>query len=101
LLSFFLSHRRGEIATQITAWGADRERAPEELEAVLVLSGAVDPPERPPQKKTDGSEDEESEDEGRDKSARMRSAATWTNHSVKNVRSAAAKGDDSDSDFDI
>jgi len=36
-------YRDGEVQNQIVAWGGDRERRLEELEAVLVLCGAVIP----------------------------------------------------------
>lgn len=68
-----------------------------ELEAMLLVSGAVDLPERPPP----GSrrEEEESEDEDDDATSRMRSNVTRTNAKThKNIRSSK---DDPDSDFEF
>ncbi|KAI0032336.1 hypothetical protein K488DRAFT_38545, partial [Vararia minispora EC-137] len=105
----FIVYRCGEIVTQITSWGADRERTAEgahrfdcfnTLEALLILCGAVVPPERSLPTKKSGESDEESGDEGGDRSAQMRSRATRTNYSAKNVR-GSSKQDDSDSDFDM
>lgn len=76
---------------------------PVELEALLMVTGAVELPERrrpgEAQRGGDGSDDEEYDD---DPSANMRSAATSTNaRAPKNVRGALRKGDDSDSDFEF
>lgn len=72
-----------------------------ELEALLIVGGAVHPPERrgpEDRRKGDDSEDDEDE-EDLDRSSRMRSAATSTNgRTKKNVR---GKENDSDSDFDF
>ena len=73
-----------------------------ELEAVLILAGAIIPQQRrPPDEDKDdndsGSDFDDLEDD--DPSSRMRCASTRTNAKPqKNVR--AKKGDDSDSDFE-
>lgn len=75
------------------------------MEAVLLVTGALDIPDRPPPKRTGGGGDEEddeesSEDEG--SSHKMRSAVTATNaRHQKNVRSSGRKKGDSDSDFEF
>lgn len=80
-----------------------------ELEALLILCGAIVPSPRlfpgkshgvddGPQKATH-SDEEESEDED-DHDAR-RSKSTFTNHTMKNIRGPAKTADDSDSDFDL
>ncbi|OBZ75108.1 Phosducin-like protein 3 [Grifola frondosa] len=101
-LPMFIVYRKGEVLNQIVAWGADRERKIEELEAVLILSGAIVPQQRNPPKKGRDSDSEETsdQDDDDDPSSRMRSANTRTNvKSAKNIRSK--KDDDSDSDFDF
>ncbi|KAJ7890689.1 thioredoxin-like protein [Mycena olivaceomarginata] len=102
-------YRKGEIQHQVVAWGADRERTLDELEILLLVTGAIIPPERLPQeKKDDASEDEDSDF---DDDWRRRSAATSTNgRTNKNIRGPAqnksrkkadADGSDSDFDFDL
>ncbi|KAJ7623325.1 thioredoxin-like protein [Roridomyces roridus] len=89
-------YKKGEIRTQVIAWGADRDRTLDELEILLIASGAVIPPERLPEKKRNDSDDESDDDDG----PPARSAATSTNgRATRNVRGAAK--DDSDSDFDM
>jgi len=105
-LPMFIIYRNGDVLNQIVAWGGDRERKIEELEAVLILAGAVIPQARPPPERgNDSDEDEDSEDDDSDRepSSRMRSAATRTNvRPSKNIRQSQKKKDeDSDSDFDI
>ncbi|KAG9318228.1 thioredoxin-like protein [Chiua virens] len=95
-------YRKGEIRNQLVAWGADRERRLEELEAILMLSGVIDPPEHPFQRgerARDQTGDSDEEDD--DPSSRMRSAATRTNaRAPKNIRGQPKK-DDSDSEFEF
>ncbi|KAJ3733925.1 thioredoxin-like protein [Lentinula guzmanii] len=112
----FIVYKKGEIRNQVVAWGADRERRIEgkehrfisyiladveaELEALLLVTGALYPPERraPEDRRKEGSSGEEDE-EDLDRSSRMRSAATSVNgRTKKNVR---GKEKDSDSDFDF
>jgi len=97
-IPMLIIYRKGEVVNQIVAWGADRERKVEELEAVLILAGAIVPQQLPPkQSKAHDSEDEEDSDD--EPSSRMRSAGTRTNRSHgKNIR---GKEEDSDSDFDL
>ena len=111
-------YKNGEIRNQIIAWGADKERRVEgrhiltfstaighligisELEAILLVTGALHISERPPppSRRDDDSEDDDDDD---DPSLRMRSAPTSTNGKAKkNIRNRA-KGDNSDSDFDF
>ncbi|KAJ7281785.1 thioredoxin-like protein [Mycena rebaudengoi] len=93
-------YKKGEIRNQVVAWGADRDRTLDELELLLLVTGALIPPERLP--KRDNGSDEESESEDDEPAARMRSAATSTNgRTTKNIRGSAKKKDDSDSDFDF
>ncbi|KAI0320294.1 thioredoxin-like protein [Amylostereum chailletii] len=99
----FIVYRKGDIVTQVVSWGADRDRKIEELEALLIVAGAIIPPERrPPGKSRGDNDDSDGEDvEDHDRSSRMRSTSTWTNHTSKNVRNSEKKEDDSDSDFDL
>jgi len=97
-IPMLIIYRKGEVVNQLVAWGADRERRIEELEAVLILAGAIVPQRGSyePHKREDDSSDEEQDD---DPSSHMRSAATSTNtKTAKNIRS---KDDDSDFEFDI
>jgi hypothetical protein len=95
----FIVYRKGEIVTQITAWGSDRERKLEELEALFIGCGVITAPEKKPPVDTDDVGDE-SEEEEYDRSSQQRSRSTWVNYSTKSVRQAPKK-DDSDSDFDL
>ncbi|KIK99752.1 hypothetical protein PAXRUDRAFT_822436 [Paxillus rubicundulus Ve08.2h10] len=101
----FIIYRKGEIRNQLISWGADRERHLDELEAILMLCGAIDPLGQSSHGARVGRGDEKGdseEEEDNDPSCRMRSAATATNaRSTKNVRGPARKGDDSDSDFEF
>lgn len=96
-------YRKGDIRNQIVAWGADRERRQEELEAILLVTGALDIPEvsRPAERRPD--DDDSAEEEDYDLSSRMRSATTATNgRNKRNIRGPEKKkGNDSDSDFDF
>ena len=70
-----------------------------ELEAILILGGAIIPERRNPEKRRDSDSEEEDESDN-DRSSRMRSAATRTNvRGAKNIR--GKKQEDSDSDFDL
>jgi len=91
----FIVYRKGQIVTQIMAWGLGREQTLEELETLLITSGAIIPPKRPRAELKDDPDDESDED-----SSRVRSKSTWANYSTKNVRNASKDGD-SDSDFDL
>ncbi|KAF9228692.1 thioredoxin-like protein [Gyrodon lividus] len=100
-LPMFIIYRKGEIRNQLIAWGADRERRLEELEAILMLCGVIDPS-RHRSHDMEGNDDDSEEGEDDDSSSRMRSAAARPNaRSAKNVRASARKGDDSDSDFEF
>ncbi|KAG6845199.1 hypothetical protein H0H87_012526 [Tephrocybe sp. NHM501043] len=94
-------YKNGDIRNQIVAWAADQERRIEELEAILLVTGALHMPERPrPERRPNDDESDEEDDD--DPSSRMRSKATSTNGKVpKNIRASAKPRDDSDSDFDF
>jgi len=73
-----------------------------ELEAILLVTGALDLPDRPGTRRKDDDEEDDLEDLDDDPSSRMRSAATSTNaRPPKNIRSSQTKKDDSDSDFEF
>jgi len=95
-------YRKGDIRNQIVAWGADRERRIEELEAILLVTGALDLPDRPgPAPKRNDEDEDDLEDEDDDPSSRMRSAATSINsRAPRNIRQAPKKND-SDSEFEF
>ncbi|KAI0713591.1 thioredoxin-like protein [Earliella scabrosa] len=98
-LPMFIIYRKGEVLNQLVAWGADRERRIEELEAVLILAGAIIPQIRRPAKEddSDGSDIDDLDDD--EPSPRRPSASTQTNAKTpKNVR---GKKEDSDSDFEF
>jgi hypothetical protein len=110
----FIVYRKSQIVTQITAWGLGRERTLEggsfvvnvnqkfgadcatttELETLLITSGAIIPPKRPPVDSNNDLDDESDEED----LSQMRSKSTWANS--KNVRNTSKNGD-SDSDFDL
>jgi len=96
----FIVYKKGEILNQIVAWGADKERHLEELEAILLMAGAIHLPDRPrPQRRNTDDNDPEEDDD--DPSSRMRSSATSTNaRSNRNIRDRN-RDNDSDSDFDF
>ncbi|KAI0003378.1 thioredoxin-like protein [Russula compacta] len=93
----FLVYRKGQIATQFTAWGSDRERKLEELETLLIASGAIIPPEK---KTPPDSKDSQEGDSEEEEYSQARSKSTWANFSTKNLRNTSKNGD-SDSDFDL
>ncbi|KAI0806849.1 thioredoxin-like protein [Fomes fomentarius] len=98
-LPMFIIYRRGEVLNQLVSWGADRERRIEELEAVLILAGAIIPQVRrlPKEDDSDNSDIDDLDDD--EPSSRRPSASTQTNAKApKNVR---GKKDDSDSDFEF
>ncbi|KAJ3508949.1 hypothetical protein NLJ89_g5474 [Agrocybe chaxingu] len=95
-------YRKGEVKNQVMGWGSDKERRIEELEAWLLVTGALDLPDRPGPKRTGGSDDEDLEDDlSDDPSSGMRSSSAFTNaRPQKNIRSSQKKND-SDSDFEF
>ncbi|KAL1694506.1 thioredoxin-like protein [Schizophyllum commune] len=98
-IPMFLVYRAGELVNQLVSWGKDRERKIEELEALLIVAGAIIPPKRLP-KGNDSDVDSDSDESERGE-RRMKSAATSTNtRTQKNIRSTA-RDDDDDSDFDL
>ncbi|KAH9918398.1 thioredoxin-like protein [Epithele typhae] len=101
-LPMLIVYRKGEVLNQLVAWGADRPRLVEELEAVLILAGAIIPRQSMRADKdrdgSDGSDIDDLDDDG--PSSRMPSASTRTNaRAPKNIR--RKKDDDSDSDFEF
>jgi len=89
---------KGRIINQQMAWGADRERSLEELEALLVLAGAI-PADILKTKPTSSVSRKLGDDA--DEEAGSRSASTGVNvPSAKNIRSQTRVEDD-DSDFDL
>ncbi|KAF5379877.1 hypothetical protein D9757_007187 [Collybiopsis confluens] len=77
-IPMFIIYKKGEIRNQVVAWGADKERRIEELEALFLVTGALHLPEQHATDNKEGSSGEEDE-EDLDRSARMRSAATSVN----------------------
>ena len=119
-LPMFIIYRKGEVLNQLVSWGTHRERRIEgtcscrsyelghrsprgcvELEAVLILGGAIIPRvRRQPDEDRDGSDGSDIDDDDDDPSSRMPSASTRTNAAApKNLR--GKKEDDSDSDFEF
>jgi len=121
-----IAYRKGDIRHQIVAWGADRDRQPEgrtlfsafattsdiiqsfsELEAILLVTGALDLPETfsgygGHRVEEDGDDDGGDDDDDDDPSSRMRSAVTSTNaRPLKNIRSSQKNKNDSDSEFEF
>ena len=69
-----------------------------ELEAVLILAGAIIPQMPPPRKRRDADDDSDDEPDD-DRSSRMRSSVASTNAKTpKNIR---GKQDEDDSDFEF
>ncbi|KAH7890032.1 thioredoxin-like protein [Phlebopus sp. FC_14] len=101
-IPMLIIYRKGEIRNQLVAWAADRERRLEELEAILMLCGAVDPPENSSGGSNESwSRDDNSSDED-DDYPRTRSSVTSTNgRTGKNIRGPQKNGDGSDSDFEF
>ncbi|EPQ58653.1 thioredoxin-like protein [Gloeophyllum trabeum ATCC 11539] len=101
-IPMLIVYKKGQIINQIIAWAADKERRLEELEAILMLCGAIIPelPSAEEKHKDDKGSDAEDEDDDDDDgpSSRMKSRVTMTNKSSKNVR---RQEEDSDSDFDL
>lgn len=102
-------YRKGEIMNQLVAWGGAQERSQDDLEAMLLLSGAIIPSEVVAADEQRAEEDDLSDEEEEDwdekpsSSSHMRSAATGTVNArtQKNIRGPARKGGDSDSDFEF
>ncbi len=73
-----------------------------ELEAVLILAGAIIPQPRPPRDEDADEDDDDLGDDEDDPSVRKSAAATLTNGTAsKNIRGNSAKDDDSDFEFDL
>jgi len=83
-IPMLIVYKNGEILNQIIAWGADRERRIEELEAVLIVAGAVEPANR---LNSDGKSEDENDDDDFERGR-------------KGLPSTRRK-DDSDSDFEF
>ncbi|PPQ97976.1 hypothetical protein CVT26_003125 [Gymnopilus dilepis] len=105
-IPMFIVYRKGEIRQQFIAWGADRERRQEELEAMLLVTGALDAPEErsgpSDRKKNDEDEDDLDEDEEFFSAKKASASQFGSARPQKNIRSSQKKkGDDSDSDFEF
>ncbi|OCB86561.1 thioredoxin-like protein [Sanghuangporus baumii] len=85
-LPTFFIYRKGEIVNQQVAWGADRERGLEELEALLNVA--------------ENDEDNDLSDDAYGEFSRS-SVAKANIGAPKNIRDSARENDDSDSDFDL
>jgi len=94
----FIVYRKGQIVTQVIAWGSDRERKLEELEALFIASGAIIPP--PPEKKPSADSGDDRDEESEEDTLQTGLKSARTNYSTKSVRNPS-KNDDSDSDFDL
>ncbi|OJA21535.1 hypothetical protein AZE42_01795 [Rhizopogon vesiculosus] len=94
-IPMLIIYRKGEIRNQLIAWGADQ------LEALLLLCGALDPPLHGPLGEQRSHSDENSGEDDDDPPPCMRSAAASTNaRAPKNIRGQKKK-DDSDSEFEF
>ncbi|KAI9511353.1 thioredoxin-like protein [Russula earlei] len=91
----FIVYRKGQIVTQIVAWGSDRERKLEELEGLLIASGAIIPSEKKPLDLNDDQDEESDED-----FSQTGSKSNWASYSTKSVRNSS-NPHDSGSDFDL
>ena len=128
-IPMIIVYRKGDIRHQIVAWGADEDRQPEgrtpftnlttisdiiesfsELEAILLVTGALDLPEkfsgygghRVEKDGNDDGDNDDDDDDDDDPSSRMRSAVTSTNaRHPKNIRSSQKNKNDSDSEFEF
>ncbi|TDL27659.1 thioredoxin-like protein [Rickenella mellea] len=97
-LPTFFIYRKGEIINQYTAWGADRDRKIEELEALFILSGAIIPSDGDWKNGNRDRKNDEEHDSSDDESFK-RSAANG--RAPKNIRGPSRNKDDEDSDFDL
>lgn len=88
-------YRDGEIQNQIVAWGGDRERHLEELEAVLILCGAVIPTAVPRNDR-----DTREEDSG-DESEEERQRPKYGSRSTARRAAKTKKDEDSGSELDM
>jgi hypothetical protein len=123
-------YRKGDIRQQIAAWGADRERAPEgktyqlvywmpafsthrfaELEAILLMTGALDVSESSllahaekrerEENLSDDDLDDLEEDDYPTSKSKFATTGTVNARTQKNIRGSTRKGGDSDSDFEF
>jgi hypothetical protein len=100
-IPMLIVYKKGDIRNQVVGWGADRERRIEELEALLMVAGALHLPERRRPGEARDRYGNSSDDDDDDPSSRMRSSATATNgKTTKNIR-GPSKADDSGSDFEF
>jgi len=89
-------YRDGEVQNQIVAWGGDRERRLEELEAVLVLCGAIIPSTVPGGNKNAREEDSGDGSEDNDPQRSKYGSRSATRRTTK-----AKKDEDSGSELDM
>ncbi|KAF9792262.1 thioredoxin-like protein [Thelephora terrestris] len=88
-------YRDGEVQNQIVAWGGDRERRLEELEAVLVLCGAIIPTTIPR-----GDESAREEDSGDESEDGLKKSKYGSRGAVRRTVKSK-KDDDSGSELDM
>ncbi|KAG8831367.1 hypothetical protein FRC17_003248 [Serendipita sp. 399] len=86
MLPTLILYRGGAIKEQLVAWGARTEGSIEELEAVLIQDGILDPTKFPQRPKSPVNEDDEE---------------THLKPSSRSKLKQKAANDDSDSDFDL
>jgi hypothetical protein len=101
-------YKGGEILNQVVAWGADRERRIEELEALLLVSGAVHIPKHRHEdhRRRSSSVDSDSSFDNNEPSSRH--AGSTNSKTAKNIRTRDTGGgrgkkveDDDGSDFEF
>lgn len=94
----------GEILNQVVAWGADRERRIEELEALLMVAGALHVPEHRHEDHRRRRSSSVSSGSDVDHGGPTRRTGTVNEKTTKNIRSSGGgkRGQDSDgSDFEF
>jgi hypothetical protein len=113
-LPMIIVYRKGDIRNQVVAWGSDRERRIEgqsccfliisladtispELEALLIMCGAVDPPDV---RKPGGSRRDDDDSDGDDSDDSSFRKPSKPGVRGKNIRQTK-KVEDSDSELDI
>ncbi|KAK7049451.1 Proteolipid protein 2 [Paramarasmius palmivorus] len=104
-IPMIILYQKGEVINQVVGWGRGRERRREELEALLLVSGALHPPERREPDERHNHEDEDSDDDNDEEDKTRARATTTTNgRTQKNIRGQGKnkkRDDDSDSEFEF
>ncbi|PFH52494.1 hypothetical protein AMATHDRAFT_74277 [Amanita thiersii Skay4041] len=99
-IPMFIVYRKGDIRNQIVAWGSDKERRIEELEALLVVAGAVEVEKRPSTDQVD-SDIEDSEEERDNNGTFQRPSSSARGQRAIRGTATARRKDDADSDFEF